>query len=186
MLRSCFLSGFVQFRSAVLEEKSRPIRSQGGHLIFYWTAMACKTLQYSIIWICVCDISICVCNIWICVCNISICVCNIWICVCNISICVCNISICVCNISICVCNISICVCNISYVLQLCTARSERFGCRLGRKLSGVFSLQTYTHHVHTTLERGKDESRHRWAFVYWQIKRFPDRNWRVSLLFFWY
>ena len=38
--------------------------------------MACKTLQYSIIWICVCDISICVCNIWICVCNISICVCN--------------------------------------------------------------------------------------------------------------
>ena len=74
-------------------------------------SMACKTLQYSIIWICVCDISICVCNIWICVCNISICVCNIWICVCNISICVCNISICVCNISICVCNISICVCN---------------------------------------------------------------------------
>ena len=76
-------------------------------------SMACKTLQYSIIWICVCDISICVCNIWICVCNISICVCNISICVCNISICVCNISICVCNISICVCNISICVCNIS-------------------------------------------------------------------------
>ena len=61
-------------------------------------SMACKTLQYSIIWICVCDISICVCNIWICVCNISICVCNISICVCNISICVCNISICVCNI----------------------------------------------------------------------------------------
>ena len=69
--------------------------------------------------------------------------------------------------------------NESHVLQLCTARSERFGCRVGRKLSGV----TYTHHVYTTLERGKDESRHRWASVCSQIKRLPDRNWRVSLLF---
>ena len=37
MLRSCFLSSFVEFRSAVLEEKSKmsqPIRGQGGHLVF--------------------------------------------------------------------------------------------------------------------------------------------------------
>ena len=37
MLRSCFLSSFVGFRSAVSEEKSKmsqKIRSQGGHLVF--------------------------------------------------------------------------------------------------------------------------------------------------------
>ena len=37
MWRSCFLSSFVEFRSAVLEEKSKmsqPIRGQGGHLVF--------------------------------------------------------------------------------------------------------------------------------------------------------
>ena len=37
MLRSCFLSSIVEFRSAVLEEKSKmsqPIRGQGGHLVF--------------------------------------------------------------------------------------------------------------------------------------------------------
>ena len=37
MLRSCFLSSFIEFRSAVLEEKSKmsqPIRGQGGHLVF--------------------------------------------------------------------------------------------------------------------------------------------------------
>ena len=37
MLRSCFLSSFVEFRSAVLEEKSKmsqQIRGQGGHLVF--------------------------------------------------------------------------------------------------------------------------------------------------------
>ena len=37
MLRSCFLSSFVEFRSGVLEEKSKlsqPIRGQGGHLVF--------------------------------------------------------------------------------------------------------------------------------------------------------
>ena len=37
VLRSCFLSSFVEFRLAVLEEKSKmsqPIRGQGGHLIF--------------------------------------------------------------------------------------------------------------------------------------------------------
>ena len=37
MLRSCFLSSFVEFRSAVSEEKSKmsqPIRGQGGHLVF--------------------------------------------------------------------------------------------------------------------------------------------------------
>ena len=39
MLRSCFLSSFVEFRSAVSEEKSKskmsqPIRGQGGHLNF--------------------------------------------------------------------------------------------------------------------------------------------------------
>ena len=36
-MRSCFLSSFVEFRSAVSEEKSKmsqPIRSQGGHLVF--------------------------------------------------------------------------------------------------------------------------------------------------------
>ena len=36
-LRSCFLSSFIEFRSAVSEEKSkmsRPIRGQGGHLVF--------------------------------------------------------------------------------------------------------------------------------------------------------
>ena len=36
-LRSCFLSSFVKFRSAVPEEKSKmsqPIRDQGGHLVF--------------------------------------------------------------------------------------------------------------------------------------------------------
>ena len=36
-MRSCFLSGFVEFHSAVPEEKSKmsqPIRGQGGHLIF--------------------------------------------------------------------------------------------------------------------------------------------------------
>ena len=34
----CFLSNFVEFRSAVSEEKSKmsqPIRGQGGHLIFF-------------------------------------------------------------------------------------------------------------------------------------------------------
>ena len=37
MLRSCFLSSFDEFRSAVSEEKSKmsqPIRGQGGHLVF--------------------------------------------------------------------------------------------------------------------------------------------------------
>ena len=37
MLRSCFLPSFVEFRSAVSEEKSKmsqPIRGQGGHLVF--------------------------------------------------------------------------------------------------------------------------------------------------------
>ena len=37
MSRSCFLSSFVEFGSAVSEEKSkmsRPIRGQGGHLVF--------------------------------------------------------------------------------------------------------------------------------------------------------
>ena len=37
MLKCCFLSSFVEFRSAVLEEKSKmsqPIRGQGGHLVF--------------------------------------------------------------------------------------------------------------------------------------------------------
>ena len=37
MLRSCFLSSFVEFRSEVSEEKSkmsRPIRDQSGHLVF--------------------------------------------------------------------------------------------------------------------------------------------------------
>ena len=37
MLRSCFLSSFIEFRSAVSEEKSimsQPIRRQGGHLVF--------------------------------------------------------------------------------------------------------------------------------------------------------
>ena len=37
LLRSCFLSSFVEFRSAVSEEKSnmsQPIRGQGGHLVF--------------------------------------------------------------------------------------------------------------------------------------------------------
>ena len=37
MMRSCFLSSFVQFRSAVSEEKSKisqSIRGQGGHLVF--------------------------------------------------------------------------------------------------------------------------------------------------------
>ena len=36
-LRSCFLSSFVEFRSAVSEEKSKmsqPIRGQGSHLVF--------------------------------------------------------------------------------------------------------------------------------------------------------
>ena len=36
-LRSCFLSSFVEFRSAVSEEKSKmspQIRGQGGHLLF--------------------------------------------------------------------------------------------------------------------------------------------------------
>ena len=36
-LRSCFLSSFIEFGSAVSEEKSkmsRPIRGQGGHLVF--------------------------------------------------------------------------------------------------------------------------------------------------------
>ena len=36
-LRSCFLSSFVEFRSAVSQEKSKmsqPIRGQGGHLVF--------------------------------------------------------------------------------------------------------------------------------------------------------
>ena len=37
MLKSCFLSSFVEFHSTVLEEKSKmsqPIRGQGGHLVF--------------------------------------------------------------------------------------------------------------------------------------------------------
>ena len=37
LLRSCFLSSFVEFRSAVSEKKSKmsqPIRGQGGHLDF--------------------------------------------------------------------------------------------------------------------------------------------------------
>ena len=37
MLRSCFLSSFFEFCSAVSEEKSKmsqPIRGQGGHLVF--------------------------------------------------------------------------------------------------------------------------------------------------------
>ena len=37
VLRSCFLSSFVEFGSAVSEKKSkmyRPIRGQGGHLFF--------------------------------------------------------------------------------------------------------------------------------------------------------
>ena len=36
-MRSCFLSSFVEFHSAVSEEKSimcQPIRGQGGHLVF--------------------------------------------------------------------------------------------------------------------------------------------------------
>ena len=36
-LRSCFLSSFVEFRSAVSEKKSKmsqPIRARGGHLVF--------------------------------------------------------------------------------------------------------------------------------------------------------
>ena len=36
-MRSCFLSSFVEFHSAVSEEKSKmsqPIRGQGGHLVF--------------------------------------------------------------------------------------------------------------------------------------------------------
>ena len=36
-MRSCFLSSFVEFRSAVSEKKSKmsqPIRGQGGHLVF--------------------------------------------------------------------------------------------------------------------------------------------------------
>ena len=36
-MRSCFLSSYVEFRSAVSEEKSKmsqPIRGQGGHLVF--------------------------------------------------------------------------------------------------------------------------------------------------------
>ena len=36
-MRSCFLSSFVEFRSAISEEKSemsQPIRGQGGHLVF--------------------------------------------------------------------------------------------------------------------------------------------------------
>ena len=38
-LRSCFLSSFVEFCSAVSEEKSKrskPIRDQGGHLVFFF------------------------------------------------------------------------------------------------------------------------------------------------------
>ena len=37
MLRSCFLWGFVEFRSAISEEKSKmsqPIRGKDGHLVF--------------------------------------------------------------------------------------------------------------------------------------------------------
>ena len=37
MLRSCFLSSFIEFRSGVSEEKSKmsqPIRGRGGHLVF--------------------------------------------------------------------------------------------------------------------------------------------------------
>ena len=37
MLRSCFLSSFLEFRSAVSEDKSKmsqPIRGNGGHLVF--------------------------------------------------------------------------------------------------------------------------------------------------------
>ena len=37
-LRSCILSGFIEFRSAVSEKKSKmsqPIRCQGGHLVFW-------------------------------------------------------------------------------------------------------------------------------------------------------
>ena len=37
MLRSCFLSSFIKFFSAVSEEKSKmsqPIRGKGGHLVF--------------------------------------------------------------------------------------------------------------------------------------------------------
>ena len=105
--------------------------------------MACKTLQYSIIWICVCDISICVCNIWICVCNISICVCNISICVWNISICVCNISICVCNISICVCNIWICVCNFSICvcnISICVCNISICVCNISICVCNFFDM----------------------------------------------
>ena len=34
MLRSCFLSSFVEFRSEEKSKMSRPIRGQGGHLVF--------------------------------------------------------------------------------------------------------------------------------------------------------
>ena len=39
MLRCCFLFSFVEFRSAVSEEKSKmsqPIRGQSSHLIFFF------------------------------------------------------------------------------------------------------------------------------------------------------
>ena len=62
-------------------------------------SMACKTLQYSIIWICVCNIRIRVRFLDMCVCKISICVCDIWLCVWYMSICVCDIWLGVCSIS---------------------------------------------------------------------------------------
>ena len=51
MLRSCFLSSFVEFHSAVSEEKSKmsqPIRRQGGHLVFpigpKYTNLGCSSV----------------------------------------------------------------------------------------------------------------------------------------------
>ena len=51
--------------------------------------------------------------------------------------------------------------------------------------SRVFPLPTFTAsnlHVHATLERFKDECRHRLAFVYSQIKKSPDRNWSFAII----
>ena len=45
MFWSCFLSSFVEFRSAVSEEKSKlsqPIRGQGSHLVFFDQPEKCK------------------------------------------------------------------------------------------------------------------------------------------------
>ena len=65
-MRSCFLSIFVEFRSAVSEEKSKmsqPIRGQGGHLVFFfdrtekhklgrghWDLASCQVSLNSVHW----------------------------------------------------------------------------------------------------------------------------------------